>query len=179
MSVPSQQLPPVRRFRDWVFASIVLTLSVTLAVAWGVWVTTRVGTYPVGVQEGGTWTDPDSGMQLSVIHWETRRWLPNGERVVVAPEGMVYLTVVTRWKSRGEKYDSCSLEVVGRGQEVWNETEFTDDLPYSCLEEDRAIGSGVVYQNFLLPEAKLPEVRGVRTSQSMRVDQGPLLRPPR
>ncbi|MGJ6981570.1 hypothetical protein ACSDQ9_13760 [Aestuariimicrobium soli] len=172
-----QSLPPVRRFRDWVFASIVLSLTITLAVVWGVWVTTRVGTYPRGVQQGGTWVDPYSGMEFAVIGWQTSRWLPDADRVVVAPEGMVYVSVVARWKGRGDE-GGCTLELVGRGQETWDETESSDDLPYSCLQRDRELGSGVVYHNFVVPESKLPEVRGLIHPQSMRFDQGPVLRPP-
>lgn len=170
-------VPPVRRFRDWLFASVVLGLAATLAVVWGVWVTTRTGTYPTGVQNGGTWTDPDSGMELSVVAWEVRRWLPDGDAIEVAPEGMVYLTVLMRWKSVGTE-GSCAIEVVGRGQETWDENVSTDDMPYSCVDEDLATGSGVVYHNVLMPEAKVGEVRGVRHPRAMMVQQGPLLRPP-
>ncbi|WP_022908892.1 hypothetical protein [Aestuariimicrobium kwangyangense] len=174
---PPAPLPAVRRFRDWCFAVAVLTVAAVLCTGWAVWVETRTGTYPVGVQQGGTFTDQTTGMELSVLSWRVSRWLPDGDKVQVAPQGMVYLTVVARWRSVGGE-GGCSLDVVGRGQETWDETEYVDDLPYSCTSEERALGSGVVYQNFVLPEAKLGEVRGVRAPQSMRGNQGPLLRPP-
>lgn len=175
---PARGVPPVRSFRDWVFALAVLSLGLVLTFGWAIWVNVRTGVYPLGVTEGGTHVDPYTGGTISVLSWQVNRAIPNGDDWLVAPPEMVFLTVASRWHA-GSGGTNCPLEVVGRGQEVFKETQFSDDLPYSCLGKDEELGNGVVYQNFLIPERKLPEVRGLRPSDSMRFKQPPLMRPPK
>lgn len=165
------------RRRQWWLALAVVGLALALSLAWSAFALVRTGHHPRGeVAFTHTWQAPE-GHSVSLKRWDQTDILVSDFDRKKAPPGAVWVQVTLEFHNLPEDF-TCTAVLRGRGQTSWRQASgsgvpLTDGM---CPLGDQ--NEGLAITTFLVPTAKLGEIRGVELDHSMMLRQPPLFTKP-
>lgn len=169
---------PVRSWRAWLVTLAVALVTCAVMVGWAVFVDQRVRVHPSG-EVSGPWTNPADGVVFTVVKVEHPSTIMQyGEKTSPGP-GLSY--VVVTYTVQGTLNDSspCTVNLLGQGQDVWVPSGLvTQEESDLCLDATAQRPARVI-SVFVVPTARLDQLRGVQLVTVMTVDQPPVLTLPR